>query len=47
MAVFEDKQWSNNIINRNMISEHEVVASYVPRGTCFLGFKKKTEEKMC
>ena len=36
MAVFEDKKLSNNIIVNYTMSDDEVVASDVPRGTCFL-----------
>ena len=35
MAVFEGEKSSNEIINNDMISDDEVVASYVPRGTWF------------
>ena len=35
MAVFEGKKSSNDIIINDTMSDDEVVASDVPRGTCF------------
>ena len=34
MAIFEGKKSSNDITNNDKMSDDEVVASYVPRGTC-------------
>ena len=35
MAIFEDKKSSNVIIINDAMSDDEVVASDVPRGTCY------------
>ena len=35
---FECKKSSNDIINNDTLSDDEVVASHVPRGTCFFHF---------
>ena len=35
MAVFEGKKSSNNIIINDTMGDDEVVASDVPRGTCY------------
>ena len=34
MAIFEGKKSSNDITNNDTMSDDEVVASSVPRGTC-------------
>ena len=47
MTVFEGKMSSNDIINNSTMSDDEVVASDVPRGTCFsFSKKRKTKRKI-
>ena len=39
MAVFEGEKSSTDIVNNGTMSEDEVVASDVPRGTCLMRFR--------